>query len=123
MTIMQKVQARRKKQGGFTLIELMIVVAIIAVLAAIAMPEFMTAADKAKGAKESADVMTIKNAAQLYMFDKGNQTVPTVDTLVREGYLSEKVKTPTGGEYTISYRQAEGSTVKKIYVEAATAAE
>ena len=53
---------QRTKQGGFTLVELMVVVAVIAILAAIAMPQFMSAADKAKNAKQVADMQIIRNA-------------------------------------------------------------
>ena len=51
---------QRTKQGGFTLVELMVVVAVIAILAAIAMPQFMSAADKAKNAKQVADMQIIR---------------------------------------------------------------
>jgi len=65
---------QRTKQGGFTLVELMVVVAVIAILAAIAMPQFMSAADKAKNAKQVADMQIIRNATQLYMIDKSLDT-------------------------------------------------
>lgn len=60
----------KSKKGGFTLVELMVVVAVIAILAAIAMPQFLSAADKARSAKETADIQIIKNATQLYMIVK-----------------------------------------------------
>ncbi len=109
---------RRRDRGsaGFTLVELMVVVAVIAILAAMAMPQFLSAADKAKGAKEKADIQTITNAAQLYMIDKGNDVIPTIDSLYTEGYLAEKVKTSKGGNYVISYEQKDGSTDKRIVV-------
>lgn len=109
---------RNKKNKGFTLVELMVVVAVIAILAAIAMPQFMSAADKAKSAKEQADIQTITNAAQLYMIDKSVNEAPTVDTLYKEGYLAEKVKTSKGNEYQISYEKKEGSDVNKVVVKA-----
>ena len=60
----------KSKKGGFTLVELMVVVAVIAILAAIAMPQFLSAVDKARSAKETADIQIIKNATQLYMIVK-----------------------------------------------------
>ena len=50
----------------------MVVVAIIAILAAVAMPQFLSAGDKARDAKIKADTQTIANAAQLYMVDRGD---------------------------------------------------
>ncbi|ETS93335.1 hypothetical protein HMPREF1521_0460 [Veillonella sp. AS16] len=96
----------------------MVVVAVIAILAAIAMPQFMSAADKAKAAKETADIQIIKNATQLYMIDKNIETPPTVESLYKEGYLTEHVKTSKGKEYTISYEQVSGNTGKSVVVTA-----
>lgn len=109
---------QRTKQGGFTLVELMVVVAVIAILAAIAMPQFMSAADKAKNAKQVADMQIIRNATQLYMIDKNLDTPPTVDTLYKEGYLTEHVKTTKGKEYVITYEQVAGNTGKSVVVTA-----
>lgn len=107
---MEKLVARRPgKEAGFTLVELMVVVAVIAILAAIAMPQFLSAADKAKAAKVKADTQTIANAAQLYMVDTTSSTVPTVEELYKAGYLSEDVKTPKGGDYLISSESSGGS--------------
>lgn len=102
-----KVQQEKGKQKGFTLVELMVVVAIIAILAAVAMPQFMSAGEKARTAKIKADTATISNAAQLYMVDKSTDTVPTVAQLYQAGYLAEEVKTPKGTNYTVSL-QANG---------------
>lgn len=55
------------------------------------MPQFMSAADKAKSAKEVADMQIIKNATQLYMIDRNVDTPPTVENLYKEGYLQQKM--------------------------------
>ncbi|WP_273419249.1 competence type IV pilus major pilin ComGC [Veillonella caviae] len=107
---------QQRREGGFTLVELMVVVAVIAILAAIAMPQFMSAADKAKQAKELADIQIIRNATQLYMIDKSLDTPPTVETLYKEGYLTEHVKNAKGKDYVISYEQVDGNTGKSVVV-------
>ena len=108
----------KSKKGGFTLVELMVVVAVIAILAAIAMPQFLSAADKARSAKETADIQIIKNATQLYMIDKNVDTPPTVENLYKEGYLTEHVKTAKDKEYTITYEAVNGGTAKSVVVKA-----
>lgn len=97
-----------EKSKGFTLVELMVVVAVIAILAALAMPQFLSASEKAKEAKVKSDISTISNAAQLYMMDKSKDTVPTVEELYKSGYLSDHVKTPKGTDYTLAKENNEG---------------
>lgn len=109
---------KKSRKGGFTLVELMVVVAVIAILAAIAMPQFLSAADRARNAKETADIQIIKNATQLYMIDKNVDTPPTVENLYKEGYLSEHVKTAKDKEYTITYEVVNGGTAKAVVVKA-----
>ena len=109
---------KKSRKGGFTLVELMVVVAVIAILAAIAMPQFLSAADRARNAKKTADIQIIKNATQLYMIDKNVDTPPTVENLYKEGYLTEHVKTPKDKEYTITYEVVNGGTAKAVVVKA-----
>lgn len=56
-----------KKQTAFTLIELMIVVAIIAILAAIAIPNFMASRDKAKRSSTIQSLDSLKKAMEMYL--------------------------------------------------------
>lgn len=58
-----------RKAGGFTLIELMIVVAIIAILAAIALPSYKAYTVRSKRAAAQAFMMNISGQQEKYMLD------------------------------------------------------
>lgn len=60
---------RMKSKKGFTLAELLIVVAIIAVLVAIAVPLFVGALDKAQDARDDANIRSVKSAAVVYILN------------------------------------------------------
>ncbi len=64
-----------KKVGAFTLIELLIVVAIIAILAAIAVPNFLEAQTRSKVSRAHADMRTISTGLESYFID--NNAYPT----------------------------------------------
>jgi type II secretion system protein G len=61
----------RKSQAGFTLIEMMVVVAIIGMLAAMAMPRFSSGQQAARTARVQADLRTIEAAIIMYEVDQG----------------------------------------------------
>jgi prepilin-type N-terminal cleavage/methylation domain-containing protein len=61
---------------AFTLIELLIVVAIIAILAAIAVPNFLEAQTRAKVSRAKADIRSIATAMEVYRLD--NNAYPTM---------------------------------------------
>lgn len=58
------------RRYAFTLIELLIVVAIIGILAAVAVPNFLNAQMRAKVARVEGDVKTIKDALVMYQLDR-----------------------------------------------------
>ena len=67
--------ALRRPDGAFTLIELLIVVAIIAILALIAVPNFLEAQTRAKTARVKADMRSIATAVEAYLVDNSEPPV------------------------------------------------
>lgn len=83
----RRLKARRRRgDGGFTLIELIIVMAIIAILISIAVPIYANMVRRAKEAVLQEDLHTMRTAIDSYTIDK--QKAPqSLDDLVQAGYL------------------------------------
>lgn len=62
---------RKYKSNGFTLIEVMVVVVILAILAAIIVPRVLKRPEQARVAAAQADIRAIQNAMELYKLDNG----------------------------------------------------
>ena len=76
----------RKQDAGFTLVELMIVMAIIGVLAVVAVPSYISALKHAREAVLKEDLHVLREAIDSYTMDK--QKAPqTLDDLIQDGYL------------------------------------
>ena len=102
------------KTKGFTLIEVLVVVAILGILAALVVPRIMDRPDEAKRLAAKANVNTIVQALKMYRLDNG--AYPSTDqglaALVQKpasppvppnwkqgGYLDSLPKDPWGGDY------------------------
>lgn len=62
----------RKEEGGFTLVELIIVIIIIGILAALAIPQFVSSTRDAQEATLSGDLAVMRNAINLYYHQHGS---------------------------------------------------
>lgn len=104
----------RRKQAGFTLIEIMVVVVILGILAGVVVPKIMDRPDQAKIVRAKADIQGIESALNMYKLD--NHKYPATDqgleALIEKpsgsnapknwkqgGYLGRLPKDPWGNEY------------------------
>jgi general secretion pathway protein G len=115
---------RRKLAGarGFTLIEIMVVVIIIGLLAAVIVPQVVSKVDEAKVAKAKEDIQTLETALTMFRLD--NSKYPTTDqgleSLVQQpadptiknwragGYIQRISKDPWGNPYQYAFPGTHG---------------
>jgi general secretion pathway protein G len=107
-------RARTRRQRGFTLIEVMVVIAILGILAALIVPKIMSRPDEARRVAAKQDIATVMQALKLYRLDNGRY--PTQDqgltALVKKpdtdpvpnnwkdgGYLERLPNDPWGAPY------------------------
>ncbi|AMO97242.1 prepilin-type N-terminal cleavage/methylation domain protein [Collimonas fungivorans] len=110
---MKSMKMIKRAQHGFTLIELMIVVAIIGILAAVAIPQYQDYTLRAKLSNVAAGVAPIELAAAEYF--QSNGSFPDKDTLVSAGINIQPTK-------EASYAVTNGLNAAKATIEATIAA-
>jgi len=93
------------KQSGFTLIEVMVVVVILGILAAVVVPRIMDNPDKARITKAKQDIRALESALNLYKLD--NFSYPSTD----QG-LEALVTAPSDLSNSSNYKQ--GGYIRKL---------
>jgi general secretion pathway protein G len=83
----------RRDQAGFTLIELITVVGIVAILAAIALPNYRVAIIQAREAVLKENLFQLRDMIDQYYIDKG-QYPATLESLVEDSYLRKLPEDP-----------------------------
>jgi general secretion pathway protein G len=91
--------SRNRRSFGFTLIEMMTVMAIIVILIAVAVPFYQKAIIRAKESVLHNNLSAMRNAIDEYTYDK--QKAPQgLQDLVSDGYLRDVPKDPIAGNST-----------------------
>lgn len=93
----RKLFPRASQGGGFTLLELMIVITIVIILAAIALPQYQRTIKHASEAVLRQDLYDMRKLLDQYAADKG-KLPQSLDDLVSEHYMREIPKDPMTGE-------------------------
>lgn len=84
------------KQRGFSLIEIMVVVVILGILAALVVPKIISRPDEARVVKAKQDVLAIQNALELYKLDNG--FYPSTDQGLM-ALVEKPTSSPTPGDW------------------------
>ena len=101
-----------KKMRGFTLVEIMIVVAIIGILIAIAVPGFLRARENSRGRACQENLTKIDGAKEQWALENkksngtscgsGSAFLDDTNIFGPNGYVKKKPTCPSGGSYTVN---------------------
>ena len=112
-SIMRRKQ-NKKGEEGFTLIELIVVIAILGFLLAIAIPRYTTSRAKAAASASAANLKNLANAVELYATENNLTTYPAGTDLagIVGEYIPSIPTSPGGGTY--GYQQTDSGAGYQI---------
>ena len=107
------------KRAGFTLVEIMIVVAIIALLAAIAVPGFLRARKRSQASKVLNDLRLISGAVDQYAIETGKKSSDAVGTTDWTNYLKKDTALYNTGEdlFGRAYGEQTVDSLPKVHID------
>lgn len=100
--MMRNLMSHRRRERGFTLVEIMIVVLIIGILLAIAVPSFMNARERSRANACRSNLRQIQAAKEQWAManNKGPTDTPAWTDLT-PNFIQQQPSCPSGGTYTI----------------------
>ncbi len=93
-------RTQRHNRSGFTLIEILIVVVILGILAAIVIPQFTDASQEAGESSTKSQLQTVRSQIELYRVKNGGVPPAALDDLVTDGYIQQD---PTASIQALGY--------------------
>ncbi|QTD41575.1 competence type IV pilus major pilin ComGC [Sporosarcina sp. Te-1] len=111
-------QKRLKNEKGLTLVELLAVIVILGIIAAIAVPSIGNIIENSRIKAVKADAQTVLSAANMYFAENGDKDSVTVTDLITDNFLDDSgslsgdtsVSLVSGGANTISGKGTSGKT-------------